>query len=159
MASQKPETVFNIDTLFADINESFLTAVDKLQTTFESEKWLDSPYVYHMPKMHLSMRLALSHSDGKVKGVFSRRSTQKEESLTSLIEVDLVAIPRQPPQVDVAWLQRSLNTLLGTNLEIDGALGAEPRGAIKLFQTGNELKVDGAPNLQTIAKIRQMIEG
>ena len=149
--------MFNIEALFADINQSFLTAAHNLQTTFESEKWLDSPYVYHMPKMHLSMRLALSHSDGKVKGVFTRRSTQQEESLTSVIEVDLVSVPRQPLQVDVAWLQRALNQLLGTDLEVDGILGEESRQAIKRFQKKNELNGDGQPNRPTILKIRQMI--
>jgi hypothetical protein len=52
-----------------------------------------------MPKMHMSMRLELSHSDGKIKGVFRKSSSQKEESVTSVIEVDVVAVPRQPVPV------------------------------------------------------------
>jgi len=98
VASQKPETVFDIERLFADINRSFTTAALELRKTFDSEQWDDSPYVYHMPKMHLSMHLALSHSDGKVKGFFKKSSSKREEAVTSIIEVDVVAVPRQPPK-------------------------------------------------------------
>lgn len=99
MASQKPETIFNIEKLFTDINQSFLSAARGLQDTLDTEEWSDSPYVYHMPKMHMSMRLELSHSDGKIKGVFRKSSSQKEESVSSVIEVDVVAVPRQPVPV------------------------------------------------------------
>lgn len=95
MASQKPETIFNIEKLFTDINQSFLSAARGLQDALDTEEWSDSPYIYHMPKMHMSMRLALSHSDGKVKGVFKKSSSKNEESITSVIEVDVVAVPRQ----------------------------------------------------------------
>ena len=157
MANQKPETVFNIETLFTDINRSFLTAAQQLQETLETEEWLDSPYIYHMPKMHLSMRLSLSHSDGKVKGFFSKRSTQKEESVTSLIEVDVVSMPRQPAKVDIEWLQRSLNTLLGTNLEVDGKFGEQSRSALKDFQAAHGLPQTGEPGQPTVVRIRRML--
>jgi len=99
MASQKPETIFDIEKLFTDINQSFLSAARGLQKTLDTPEWSDSPYLYHMPKMHMSMQLVLSHSDGKIKGVFKKSSSQKEESITSVIEVDVVAVPRLPKQV------------------------------------------------------------
>lgn len=98
MSSQKPETIFDIERLFADINRSFTQAAMELRRTFDTDEWSDSPYVYHMPKMHLSMRLALSHSDGKVKGFFRKTSNKREEVLSSTIEVDVVAVPRKLPE-------------------------------------------------------------
>ncbi len=154
MATQKPETVFDIEALFSDINRSFLTAARQLQETFDDGEWVESPYVYHMPKMHLSMRLALSHSDGKVKGVFSKRSSKTEESVTSLIEVDVVAMPRQPVEVDIEWLQDSLNKLMNTNLAVDGVFGEESRKVLQRFQKKHGLTQDGVPRLPTIKKVR-----
>lgn len=94
--AEKPETVFNIESLFVDINQSFIKAAENLRDKFETdESWKGSPYVYHMPKMHLSMRLALSHSDGKVKGFFRKRTSKTEEEVISTLEIDVIAVPRQ----------------------------------------------------------------
>lgn len=94
--AEKPETIFNIESLFVDINKAFITAAANLRDEFETDdKWKQSPFIYHMPKMHLSMRLALSHSNGKVKGVFKKRTSKNEESVVSTLEIDVVAVPRQ----------------------------------------------------------------
>lgn len=99
MASQKPETVFDIESLFSEINSSFTNAALKLQKTFNDDpEWKGSPFVYHMPKMHLSMRLALTHSDGKVKGFFQKSKTEREEQIVSTIDVEVVAVPN--PRID-----------------------------------------------------------
>ena len=158
MATQKPETVFDIEVLFSDINRSFLTAAGDLQEIFESDEWAESPYVYHMPKMHLSMRLALSHSDGKVKGWFTKRSSKIEESVTSLIEVDVVAMPRQPPEIDMKWLQESLNKLMNTNLTVDGVFGKETQKVLRRFQKKHGQAEHGQPRLSTIKKIREELK-
>jgi hypothetical protein len=93
--SQKPETVFDIEQLFTQLNTSFTDAALALRKTFEeSPDWKDSPFVYHMPKMHLSMRLVLSHSDGTVKGFFNKDSTENQQELASTVEIDVVAVPR-----------------------------------------------------------------
>lgn len=94
--AEKPETIFNIESLFVDINNAFITAAANLRDEFETDdKWKESPFIYHMPKMHLSMRLALSHSNGKVKGVFRKKTSKNEESIVSTLEIDVVAVPRQ----------------------------------------------------------------
>lgn len=94
--AEKPETIFNIESLFVDINRAFITAAANLRDEFETDdKWKESPFIYHMPKMHLSMRLALSHSNGKVKGVFRKKTSKNEESIVSTLEIDVVAVPRQ----------------------------------------------------------------
>jgi len=94
--AEKPETIFNIDSLFIDLNKAFLTAAENLRTEFDSnDKWKESPFIYHMPKMHLSMRLALTHSDGHVKGWFKKKTSKTEQEVISTIEMDVVAVPRQ----------------------------------------------------------------
>jgi len=94
VAVQKPETIFDISDLFTQLNEAFTTAAVELKMTFDTPDWSDSPFVYHMPKMHLSMRLVLSHSDGTVKGFFNKESTESQQEVTSTIDIDVVAVPR-----------------------------------------------------------------
>ena len=94
MAAAKPETIFDIADLFTQLNDAFTTAAVKLQETFKGPAWADSPFVYHMPKMHLSMRLVLSHSDGKVQGFFHKESTETQQEISSTVEIDVVAVPR-----------------------------------------------------------------
>jgi len=94
MAGQKQETVFDLGSLFQQINRSFTQAALDLHATFRDAAWNDHPFIYHMPKMHMSISLELSHSDGTVKGVFRKSSTEKTESLSSRIDVDVVSVPR-----------------------------------------------------------------
>ncbi len=94
--AEKPETIFNIETLFVDLNRAFLSAAENLRDEFDTnDKWKESPFIYHMPKMHISMRLALTHSDGHVKGFFKKKSSKTEQEVISTLEMDVVAVPRQ----------------------------------------------------------------
>lgn len=54
---------------------------------------------------------------------------------------------------DVAWLQQSLNTLVGAGLAVDGELGPLTKRAIEVFQRQNGLVVDGWAGVATEAKI------
>ena len=82
--------------LFSDPDSTCRRLFHSAAIEFETDaKWQQSPFIYHMPKMHMSMRLALSHSDGKVKGVFRKKTTKSEESVVSTLEIDVVAVPRQ----------------------------------------------------------------
>ena len=94
MSGKKPEIVFDVEDLLTDINKAFISAASELRGEFEKEEWKDSPFVYHMPKMHLSVQLVLSFSDGKVKGFFSKTSSSEEQELSSKIEIDVVSVPR-----------------------------------------------------------------
>jgi hypothetical protein len=100
MPSPKPETIFDIDQLFSQLNESFVSAAAQLRKTFdEKPEWKDSPFVYHMPKMHISMKLELSYSNGKVKGLFGLGGSESASSqVVSTIDVDVVAVPRSFPE-------------------------------------------------------------
>jgi hypothetical protein len=97
VAVQKPETIFDIADIFTQLNDAFTTAAVQLKKTFDTPDWADSPFVYHMPKMHLSMRLVLSHSDGTVKGFFNKESSETQQEVTSTVEIDVVAVPRSAP--------------------------------------------------------------
>jgi hypothetical protein len=94
VSAAKPETVFDMDQLILQLNDSFTTAAVALRNTFAGSEWADSPFVYHMPKMKLSMRLSLSHSDGRVKGFFRKQSTKDDQELVSTVEIEVVAVPR-----------------------------------------------------------------
>jgi hypothetical protein len=96
MAAVKPETVFDMDQLFVQLNNSFTNAALRLQEEFRRDVWASSPFVYHMPRMELTMRMVLSHSDGRVKGVFSKESMKTEQELASEIRIEVVAVPRTP---------------------------------------------------------------
>lgn len=97
MSSKKPEVMFDLDELLSNVNGAFVQSAEKLRRAFETDEWRDSPYVYHMPKMHLSVQVTLSYSDGRVKGFFSKSSTTEAQELTSKIEIDVVSVPRQLP--------------------------------------------------------------
>jgi hypothetical protein len=94
MSGKKPEIVFNVEDLLTDINKAFVQAAIELRTEFQKDAWKDSPFVYHMPKMHLSVQLVLSFSDGQVKGFFSKSSSSEQQELSSKIEIDVVSVPR-----------------------------------------------------------------
>jgi len=94
MASHKQETLFDLGSLFQEINRSFTEAALELSETFRDEAWKDQPFVYHMPRMQVSVSLELSHSDGTVKGVFRKRSSESTETLSSRIDVEVVSVPR-----------------------------------------------------------------
>jgi hypothetical protein len=100
VSEPRPETVFDMADILKQLNTAFTTAAVELRKTFDSGDWEDSPFVYHMPKMHISMRMVLSHSDGKVKGWFwNKESKENTRELASTVEIDLVAVPRLSPKV------------------------------------------------------------
>jgi murein L,D-transpeptidase YcbB/YkuD len=59
---------------------------------------------------------------------------------------------------DVKWLQRSLNTLLGTHLTVDGVYGPNTKEAVGDFQAANGLQVDGVAGPITRAKLSELLE-
>ena len=49
----------------------------------------------------------------------------------------------------ISWVQRSLNQILGTDLDVDGIMGRQTRGAVRSFQTEAGVGVDGTPGHHT----------
>ena len=94
----KAENVFDVEDVLANFNHAFLKAARDLRATFEQPEWRDSPVIYTMPKMHVSMQVSLSYSKDRLKGVFFSKTTESaENAMVSTIEVDLVAVPRSTP--------------------------------------------------------------
>ncbi len=56
----------------------------------------------------------------------------------------------------VKWIQQGINTLMGTNLTVDGWYGAKTAAAVKNFQIAAGLYVDGVAGKKTIAKINEL---
>ena len=49
----------------------------------------------------------------------------------------------------IMWVQRSLNQILGTDLDVDGIMGRQTRGAVRSFQTEAGIGVDGIAGPRT----------
>jgi peptidoglycan hydrolase-like protein with peptidoglycan-binding domain len=60
---------------------------------------------------------------------------------------------------EVKWLQDSLNTILGTDLLVDGMYGAITREAVKQFQQRHGLQIDGVAGPITKGKIEEILAG
>ena len=56
------------------------------------------------------------------------------------------------------WLQESLNTLMGSNLTVDGDIGEKTREVVRAYQTSRGLEVDGWPGAGTQARILADLE-
>jgi hypothetical protein len=93
MSFQKSETVFDLEKLLGQVTDAFTQSALRLRQESERDPWRQLPYVYHMPKMSVQIQLSLSHSDGRVKGVFSKTRTSQEQQLSSTIQIDVVAVP------------------------------------------------------------------
>lgn len=61
------------------------------------------------------------------------------------------------PELDVKWLQTSLNTLDQAGLEADGRYGPETAKAVHVFQQNHGLEVDGDAGPQTVAMIHSAL--
>jgi peptidoglycan hydrolase-like protein with peptidoglycan-binding domain len=51
------------------------------------------------------------------------------------------------------WLQQSLNTVMDSNLKVDGNVGEATTAVVKQFQAKYSLPVDGMPGPQTCAAL------
>ena len=103
MAAKKPEVIFDLDEFLRSVNGAFVRSAEQLRSAFQTPAWRDSPFIYHMPKMSLSVNVALSFSDGKVKGFFRKSTTTESQELASTIEIDVVSVPR--PQLSAEQAQ------------------------------------------------------
>jgi peptidoglycan hydrolase-like protein with peptidoglycan-binding domain len=55
-------------------------------------------------------------------------------------------------------LQRSLNTLIGADLTVDGIYGPNTKDAVRRFQKANGLQVDGVAGPITRAKVKELLD-
>lgn len=90
------ETELQIDDLLNRMTTACVTSAQSLDQSMRSEQWT-MPQEYHIPQMKLSLKVAMTISDKKVKGLFRKTTTGSESQSTSTIELDIVARPRQLP--------------------------------------------------------------
>lgn len=89
----QPDSLVDIDTLLQGLVGSLRTAAGTLATSFGKD-W-NEPYVYRIPRMQISVKLGLTYSKGKTKGLLIwKRTTTEEQSVLSTIDLELVAVPR-----------------------------------------------------------------
>ncbi|HKO57623.1 MAG TPA: hypothetical protein VJ276_17250 [Thermoanaerobaculia bacterium] len=89
-----PELAFAVDNLLDQLTTAFSDASVKLRREFESGKYKDSPFIYHMPRMSIGIQLTFSFTKEGVKGVFKKTRTKDEQELVSSIDIEVVATPR-----------------------------------------------------------------
>ena len=61
------------------------------------------------------------------------------------------------PELDVKWLQESLNTLDKAGLEVDARYGPETTKAVHVFQQNHGLDPDGIAGKDTIAMLNSAL--
>jgi len=91
------ETEIQINELLRKMTRACTDSARELHRAMRPENWEgDMPMVYTMPRMELSLKMALSYSESKVKGILLWKSQDtKAASALSEIKVELVAVPRQ----------------------------------------------------------------
>lgn len=89
-------------------------------------------------------------------GLLDRGLAQQEEPFdpltTGAAELD------GPENYSAEWLQVSLNSLMGAELEIDGDIGEETRKVVREYQESRGLEVDGWAGAGTQARILADLE-
>lgn len=90
------ETELQIDDLLNRMTTACVTSAQALDKAMQSDEWT-MPQEYHIPQMKLTLKVAMTISDKKVKGLFKKTTTGSESQSTSTIELDIVARPRTSP--------------------------------------------------------------
>jgi hypothetical protein len=90
-----PEALFDIDKILLQFTNALTTASNSLHVAYakDSDK-KDLPYVYHIPKMSVSINLELIYSKNKVKGVFRKTKMTKSSAVESNMTLEVVSVPR-----------------------------------------------------------------
>ena len=60
---------------------------------------------------------------------------------------------------DVKWLQSSLNSVLGTKLDVDGIYGTATKNAVRTLQKKAGISVDGIFGTNSLSKLKSMLNG
>ena len=97
--AKDPEGIFDIETIVQNFNDAFVSASGQLRREFEKKEWADSPFIYHMPKMSVSIQMSLSFSKGKVMGLITKREKREESEMVTTVDIDLVSVPRTPDEI------------------------------------------------------------
>jgi len=95
-AGEGAETEINLSELLQMMTSACTASARKLQDDMAQGPWRDSPVIYTIPTMKVSMKVSLTSTKEQVKGILFWKSSQgsTSESL-SQIELEIVAIPNR----------------------------------------------------------------
>jgi outer membrane protein OmpA-like peptidoglycan-associated protein len=91
----------------------------------------------------------------------ARHTTWRERRRRAVLDefdTELAGVSRSSPQY-IAWVQQSLNEVLGARLVVDGISGTATRSAVRSFQQRHGLAVDGVVGAQTEARLALALRG
>jgi hypothetical protein len=97
-AGEGAETEIDLGDLLARMTRACTASALLLQRDMaETEAWRNSPVIYTIPSMKVSMKVSLTSTREQVKGILWWKTQQgsTSESL-SQIELEIVAIPNRP---------------------------------------------------------------
>jgi hypothetical protein len=97
-AGEGAETEIDLGDLLARMTKACTSSALLLQREMaETQAWRDSPVIYTIPSMKVSMKVSLTSTREQVKGILWWK-TQQGSSTESLsqIELEIVAIPNRP---------------------------------------------------------------
>ncbi len=95
-AADQAQSQVQLSALLKGMTVACTDSADQLRQTMQKPEWQAHPMYYTIPKMKVSMKVALSYSQNEVKGILWWRSQEgsKVDSMSN-IEMEIVAIPRQ----------------------------------------------------------------
>ncbi|MBI1397786.1 MAG: hypothetical protein GC151_17580 [Betaproteobacteria bacterium] len=96
-AADRAETELSLDEILKQLTDACTTSARQLQIAMEQPEWRDSPVIYTIPGMKVNVKVGLTATKERVKGILWWRTQQgtTTEAL-SQIEMDIVAVPRTP---------------------------------------------------------------
>jgi hypothetical protein len=95
-AADQAQSQVRLSELLKGLTVACTDSADQLRQTMQRPEWQAQPMYYAIPKMTVSMKVALSYSQSEIKGILWWRS-QEGSNVNSMsnIEMEIVAIPRQ----------------------------------------------------------------
>ncbi len=90
MASDVTPKVVEVDQLIISMTQSLISA-SELVNLMSSR---DSPHIYVVPEMSVSINLSFTYEEGRVKGILGRTQSKETKEIDSTIEFQIKAIPR-----------------------------------------------------------------
>ncbi len=90
-----PESLFDIETILEQFSAALTSSSVRLHDAFEKDADKQNlPYIYHIPKMSVSLKMELSYGKEKVKGLFRKAKASESSSLQSTLTIDIVSVPK-----------------------------------------------------------------
>lgn len=90
MASDVTPKVVEVDQLVISMTQSLIAASELVNNM----SGRDSPHIYVVPEMSVSINLSFTFEEGRVKGILGRTQSKETQQVDSTIGFQIKAIPR-----------------------------------------------------------------